>query len=205
MKTHLSRADALWSEGAARAKKGEIACRAGCFGCCIGLFEISFAEALLVNEGLEGLPPDERREVERRARRIVTETAGDFPGDPAAGVLDVERSESDDARYFDLVADRACPMLELPSGRCRIYAERPVTCRTYGLAWRKAGAIAHPACRLNFVDAGSESKRVTAIDLDLLTAGDQEMAEFAFAAGLPAGASTTIAHAVVGEAFRSAR
>lgn len=195
-------ADRLWAEATATVVPGELACRGGCFGCCVGLFEITLPEALLVREGFSLLPPGEQEDSYRRAARIVERTAKDFPGEAATGVLDPERTEEADDRYFEVVSESACPMLELPSGRCRIYAHRPITCRTFGLAWKRSAEVVNPACPLNFPEGGEERQQETAIDLDLLTAADQVLAEAALAAGLPAGLESTIPHAVVGSVFR---
>jgi Fe-S-cluster containining protein len=201
LKTFFSRADEQWNEGAAKSRPGEVSCRSGCFGCCVGLFEISVSEALLALDGVARLAPDERRQILERSRRIVSGSASAFPGDPEMGVLDPERTEAADDAYFDGVADKACPMLELPSGRCRIYEERPITCRTYGLAWKRDGEVIHPACELNFTESAPDRQRETGIDLDTLEEADQLLAEIAYEAGLPAGAETTLAHAIVGSAF----
>lgn len=201
LKVGFRRADALWTERAAKTAPGEMACRGGCFGCCVGLFEISLAEALVVRAGLERLPEEARRVVRARAERIVERTRADFPGDPGPGLLDPERTEEADDRYFATVADSACPMLELPSGSCRIYEERPITCRTFGLPWTRSRTLVHPACPLNFVGSSAARQREVGIDLDLITEGDQELAELALSAGLPSGAETTVAHAITGSVF----
>ncbi len=86
-------ASAAWDRAAARTVPGEIACRAGCFGCCVGLFDISLPEAALVRAGVARLAVGDREDVVRRARRIVEESAAAFPGDARAGLLDPDRSE----------------------------------------------------------------------------------------------------------------
>lgn len=201
LKTAFGVADETWNGAARRAVEGEVACRAGCFGCCVGLFEISLPEAVLVRAGVCRLSPADREDVVRRSRRIADETSSCFPGDAAAGLLDPERSEEADDAYFAVVADRACPMLELPSGRCRIYEERPVTCRTYGFAWAKDGAVIHPPCGLNLLGASAERQLETAIDLDLLDAAEDVDEVHSARLGIEPGRETTIAHAVVGRAF----
>jgi len=201
LKRAFRRADDAWSRSAGLTAGGELACRAGCFGCCVGLFEISLPEAALVRAGVARLPAADREDVGRRARRIAEETAAAFPGDSAGGLLDPERSEEADDRYFEVVADRACPMLELPSGRCRIYEERPVTCRTYGFAWAKAGVVIHPPCGLNLPGASGVRELETSIDIDSVDeAGDVDR-ELAAALRVAPGRETTVAHAVVGGAF----
>lgn len=201
LKTAFGTADRAWAGSAGLTAEGELACRAGCFGCCVGLFEISLPEAALVRAGVDRLSPVDREEVVRRSRRIAEETASAYPGDAVAGLLDPDRSEEADDAYFEVVADRACPMLELPSGRCRIYEERPVTCRTYGFAWAKDGAVIHPPCGLNLPGASAERQLETAIDLDGLDAAEDVDRVLSARLGIEPGRETTIAHAVVGRAF----
>ena len=201
LKTSFRRSDAAWDRAASRAKDGELACRAGCFGCCVGLFEISLPEAVLVRAGVARLAPEERVDVLRRAALIAAESAQAFPGDAALGILDPDRTEEADDAYFEVVADRACPMLELPSGRCRIYEERPITCRTYGFAWTKGGAVIHPPCGLNLPGAPVSRQLATGIDVAALDEAQEADEELAAGLGLPAGSETTVAHAVAGSAF----
>lgn len=201
LKTAFAVADGAWSAAAGRTAPGELACRAGCFGCCVGLFEISLPEAALVRAGVGSLTPAVREDVVRRARRIAEESAHAFPGDAAAGILDPDRSEEADDAYFEVIADRACPMLDLPSGSCRIYEYRPVTCRTYGFAWSKDGAIIHPPCGLNLPGAPVARQLETSIDVGRLDEAGDVAVELAAALDLEPGDETTIAHAVVGTAF----
>lgn len=203
LKTAFAVADAAWNGAASRTTAGEVACRAGCFGCCVGLFEISLPEAALVRAGVSRLSPEVRQDVVRRARRISDETAASFPGDAVSGLLDPERSEEADDAYFEVVADRACPMLELPSGRCRIYEERPVTCRTYGFAWAKDGEVIHPPCGLNLPGADPERQLETAVDIGLLDEAEDVDRELSERLRIEPGRETTIVHAVVGRAFEA--
>lgn len=194
-------ASASWDRSATGTVPGEIACRVGCFGCCVGLFDISLPEATLVRAGVARLAVGDRADVIRRARRIVEESAAAFPGDARTGLLDPERSEEADDEYFAVVADRACPMLELPSGRCRIYEERPITCRTYGFAWSKDGTVFHPPCGLNLPGASRDRLLETSVDIDLIDQAEDVAAELAAGLGIEAGSETTIPHAVLGTAF----
>lgn len=194
-------ASASWDRAAARTVPGEIACRAGCFGCCIGLFDISVSEAALVRAGVDRLADGDREDVLRRARQIVEESASAFPGDARTGLLEPGRSEDADDEYFAVVADRACPMLELPSGRCRIYEERPITCRTYGFAWSRDGAVFHPPCGLNLPGASGTRQLETSVDIDLLDQAEDVARELAAELGIEPGSETTIPHAVLGTAF----
>jgi Fe-S-cluster containining protein len=194
-------ADAAWARSAAGTIPGELACRAGCFGCCVGLFDISVPEAALVRAGVARLSVQDREDVVRRSQGIVTESAAAFPGDAAAGLLYQGRSEEADDHYFALVADRACPMLELPTGRCRIYEERPITCRTYGFAWARDAAVFHPPCGLNLPGAPEERQLATSVDIGLLDQAEDVDRELATTLGIGPGRETTIPHAVVGAAF----
>jgi Fe-S-cluster containining protein len=194
-------ADAEWKKAAARTRPGDLLCREGCFGCCIGSFEISLSEALVIRDAVSELPEPRRTRVRERAARIVARGAASFPGDLATGVLDPGRSEEQDAAYFDTLEHVACPLLELPSGLCAVYGSRPVTCRTYGLAWRAESEVVHPACPLNLGDTAPAHVLETAVDVAPLLAGDQARAELAQAHGFPSGAATTVAHALTGTAF----
>jgi Fe-S-cluster containining protein len=201
LKSAFAVADRAWDGAARGARPGEVACRAGCFGCCVGLFEISLPEAALVRAGLARLPAEELEDVRRRARRIVEESASAFPGDARTGLLDPDRTEEADDLYFEVVADRACPMLELPSGRCRIYEERPVTCRTFGFAWARDGAVIHPPCGLNLPGASVERQLETSVDVGLLDEAEDVDRVLAAGLGTTPGRETTVAHAVAGAAF----
>ena len=197
----LRGADRLWAEKEAQLASGELACRPGCFGCCVGLFAISLPEALLLRSAVAGLPDSTRSRIHTRAERAVARSAAAFPGDPSAGVLDPDRTEAADTAFFETVRATACPVLELPSGRCLAYSARPTTCRTYGLALAQDSGIVLPACELNLASATPERVLQTAIDARRLMRVDHEVARTAADAGLPAGAETTIAHALTGTAF----
>jgi len=197
----LVRASELFSERAGALRPGELSCRKGCFGCCVGLFALPVPEALAVRDAWRSLPEAEKAEIARRAERAVAQSGSLFPGDAEAGLLDPGRDDAAEDRYFESVADVVCPLLELPSGRCRVYDARPVTCRTYGLPVKAGGALSEPACPLNFVGAPPGRSVEAAIDARNLLALDQTIAEEATAAGLPGGAETTLAHVLAGRTF----
>jgi len=197
----LEDADALWAAQKDRLRPGELACRAGCFGCCVGLFAISLPEALALRRAAFALPEHVREGVHARAARAVARSAQVFPGDPGLGILDPERVEGAEDAFFEAVRATACPVLDLPSGRCLVYAARPTTCRTYGLALASGAELVLPACELNLPAAPPARSLETAIDAARLAAVDQALADLAAADGLPAGAETTVAHALTGAAF----
>jgi Fe-S-cluster containining protein len=90
---------------------------------------------------------------EDRARRAVELLCPDFPGDARTGALADDGAALD--AFFERHASFACPALDPRSGRCELYAHRPVACRTYGPPLRYAGAPAEP-CRLCFQGAPRE-------------------------------------------------
>ncbi|HQR66290.1 MAG TPA: YkgJ family cysteine cluster protein [Thermoanaerobaculia bacterium] len=201
----LSRAWARVDDAVAGRRSGlspaEFSCRAGCFGCCLGLFAVPLPEALAARAAWRRLSGPAREETLARARRAAARSAPLFPGDPHAGLLDPERTDAADERYFESVSSVACPFLDLPAGACRVYPARPVTCRTFGLALRDGAALAEPACPLNFAGAALSRSLEAAIDASGLLAVDQAVAEAAAADGLPAGAETTLAHVLAGTLF----
>lgn len=82
-------------------------CRAGCDACCrrLGaLLTISEVEFDALWSALQRLPPSVQREVATR----------------------VAASEPDAQGHY------VCPLLDTEAGRCRVYAARPIACRTYG-------------------------------------------------------------------------
>jgi Fe-S-cluster containining protein len=68
--------------------------------------------------------------LDHRAQSWIDEHGAAFPGDVSTGLLD----ESDEAaeRFEQFANDAACPALDPASGRCDVYAFRPMTCRIFG-------------------------------------------------------------------------
>src|SRR5437773_11932750 len=79
---------------------------------------------------LDAADPARAERVRARSSAYVTAIAPDYPGDLAAGAL---REEENLPSGMDHVA---CPALDPDSGLCRLYAARPITCRTFGAATR---------------------------------------------------------------------
>jgi Fe-S-cluster containining protein len=79
---------------------------------------------------LEKNDPARAARVRHRAAESLARLAGDFPGDPATGIL---RDDDDaEARFADFADDEPCPALDPTTGLCDLYAFRPMTCRTFG-------------------------------------------------------------------------
>jgi Fe-S-cluster containining protein len=117
-----ARCDASFAQ-VAQAHPQAVACGAGCDDCCHALFDLAPVEALAIRAAFAGLGRRERREALRRAERAVRDY------DQALGRALARQGEE---RLAELSAARvACPLLA--EGRCLLYAERPATCRLYGI------------------------------------------------------------------------
>ena len=139
-----------------------LACRIGCTQCCYGAFAINALDAARLRAGMSALrsaQPALAAAIERRARAWLAEHGSDFPGDGEAGLLGT--SDADRAHFEEFANDDACPALDPATGRCDLYAWRPMTCRVFGPPIRMAG---QDAVELAEVDAaeGGESGKVSA-------------------------------------------
>lgn len=82
-------------------------CGLGCDGCCRRLAEIPLltkAEWDLLWEGLTALPQEQLREISQDIVALAEQSSRPI----------------------------VCPLLDQSAGACRVYAHRPVACRTYG-------------------------------------------------------------------------
>jgi Fe-S-cluster containining protein len=146
--------DASLAEAARRAGHW-LACRMGCTQCCHGAFAINALDAGRLRAGMEALRasnPDLAGEVERRARAWIDEHRADFPGDGETGILGA--SSADQERFEDFDNDAPCPVLDPATGRCDLYAWRPMTCRVFGPPVRVGEGDALGCCELCFAGAG---------------------------------------------------
>ena len=137
-----------------------LVCRQGCTQCCYGAFAINSLDALRLSAGMEILratEPGLAGEIERRTLSWIVENQAEFPGDAVTGLLG--DSDADKARFEDFANEAACPALDPATGRCDVYAWRPMTCRIFGPPVRiDAGpengeALGH--CELCFVGASA--------------------------------------------------
>ncbi|MDR3798579.1 MAG: YkgJ family cysteine cluster protein [Terracidiphilus sp.] len=154
---------------AARRAGAFLACRIGCTQCCHGAFAINALDAARLRAGMTELRatnPALAAEIERRSRTWLAEYGPNFPGDRDSGVLG--SSAEDQARFEDFVDDAACPALDAATGRCDVYAWRPMTCRVFGPPVRAAGedgaeGLGH--CELCFI--GAAPAQVAACEMPL--------------------------------------
>jgi Fe-S-cluster containining protein len=139
-------------------RRADMACRAGCDGCCQVWLSVSTVEADAIRGALAALAPEARaRVMERGVREHRREAEGE--------------------------SSPRCAMLE-SDGRCAVYDQRPLVCRTQGHALRypqgfipegavrtrmPAGDVTH--CPLNFTRAAPNGEDVLDAErVDLLLA-----------------------------------
>ena len=140
---------------AARRAGDHLVCAPGCSDCCHGPFPITPLDVRRLREGLRQLEetdPPRAAALRCRAGAAVETLADGFPGDPDSGRVRNDLDELD--RFFERHRALACPALDR-SGRCELYAHRPVGCRDYGPPLLYDGEPA-PPCPLCFNDATSD-------------------------------------------------
>lgn len=141
-----------------------LACRPGCCQCCIGAFPISQSDALRLREGLrelERMDPERAARVSERARNADVSL---FPGDLSTGVL-ADDPESQE-RFEDFANDDPCPALDRQTGRCDLYAWRPLTCRTFGPALR-INSDSVDVCELCYDGATDEEILACQVEIEI--------------------------------------
>ena len=92
---------------AIRSTQPDWLCGLGCDSCCRRLADIpqlTAAEWALLRDGLAALPPQQLQDIGRGIDQLAVRTQRPI----------------------------VCPILEASAGACRVYAQRPVACRTYG-------------------------------------------------------------------------
>ena len=149
--------DAAMAEAVARSGSW-LACRVGCFQCCLGPFPITQLDAVRLRDGLRRLDENDPVRADRlrqRAREAVERIQRAYPNDPVRSALDQEGAFEDDP----------CPALDPATGACDLYAARPITCRTFGPAVR-AGADSLAVCELCYQGASDEEIVACEVEVD---------------------------------------
>ncbi|MDR3771738.1 MAG: YkgJ family cysteine cluster protein [Terracidiphilus sp.] len=142
--------DAALAQAAQRAGPW-LACRIGCTQCCHGAFAINALDALRLQEAMIALraaDPSLAAELHRRARAWIEEHGSEFPGDLTTGQLG--ETEADRDRFEQFANEAPCPALDPATGRCDVYAARPMTCRVFGPPVRMGEGDALGHCELCF-------------------------------------------------------
>ena len=153
--------DAAMAE-AQRRSGSWLACRLGCFQCCIGPFPITPLDAIRLRTGLADLEkhdPARARRVLIRAQDSVARLRREFPDDPVAQVLTTD----------DAADEEPCPALDPDTGGCDLYAARPITCRTFGPAVRfpsESDTHAIGVCELCYTGATTDQIVACEVEVD---------------------------------------
>jgi Fe-S-cluster containining protein len=104
---------------AIRDERADWLCGKGCDSCCRRLADVPQLTATewdLLREGLAGLAPERLREIRRNTAALAGQRSPPI----------------------------TCPLLDLATGACPVYTQRPVACRTYGFyVQRDLGLYCH--------------------------------------------------------------
>jgi len=174
-----------------------LAWRPGCAECCAGPFPITQLDALRLRLGLRELAasdPARAERLEARARDSARRLSADFPGDLERGIL--SSSEADSESFFARHETLACPALDPASGRCELYAFRPVSCRTFGPPVR-IEVVPLPPCRLCFTQASGPQIESSRVEVDCVRLEEPPLERLAAKTGLTG--ETLIAFALAGD------
>jgi Fe-S-cluster containining protein len=183
--------DAAFAETAQRAGD-HLLCRKGCTQCCHGAFVVNPLDALRLRVGMDtlrGTEPALAAEIEHRARTWVAEHQAEFPGDPQSGLLG--DSKLDRERFEDFANEAACPALDPGTGRCDVYAWRPMTCRVFGPPVRMGDGEALGHCELCFT--GVDWAEVASCEMTVPYDLEAELLE-----EIPLKSETVVAFALLG-------
>jgi Fe-S-cluster containining protein len=164
--------------GAARRAGEWLVCRVGCTQCCYGAFAINALDAARLRSGMQILrvaKPALAAEIESRARSWIAAHGAAFPGDLETGRLG--QTEAEQERFEAFANEAACPALDEATGRCGVYAWRPMTCRVFGPPVRMdagaddGAALGH--CELCF--HGASEAEVAACEMPVPHELEQEL------------------------------
>jgi Fe-S-cluster containining protein len=190
--------DAALADAARRAGPW-LVCREGCTPCCHGAFAINALDVDRLRAGMSAIRSTDAAlatTLEDRARAWIAEHGPAFPGDSATGLLST--SEADQQAFEDFANDAACPALDPDSGRCDIYAWRPMTCRVFGPAVRMGEGGAIGCCELCF--HGATEAEIAACEMPVPHELEEQLL-----AELNSTADTVVAYALLTSAPGSAR
>ena len=160
-----------------------LACRIGCTQCCHGTFAINALDAARLRAGMDEIRaafPALAAEIEQRARDWVAAHGADFPGDRKTGALGSSVEEQE--RFAEFANEAACPALDPATGRCDVYAWRPMTCRVFGPPVRSVnddGVEGLGHCELCF--AGAAPEEIAACEMPVPHALEAELIQEASA------------------------
>ena len=126
----LDKAD-RWFDRSRASLLGALPCRRGCCRCCVGVFAITMLDADALEAGLAGMPEETRLDIQQRAMEQATAMEQVYPRLTRSRYVS-EWNDSELDELADRFSNLQCPALA-PDGSCRVYAFRPLTCRTMGI------------------------------------------------------------------------
>ena len=194
--------DAALADAARRAGPW-LVCREGCTPCCHGAFAINALDVERLREGMSTLhfsDPTLAATLEHRAQAWITEHGPSFPGDSNTGVLGT--SDADQEAFEDFANDAPCPALDPVTGRCDVYAWRPMTCRVFGPPVRMGEGDAIGCCELCF--HGATEAEIATCEMPIPHELESELVAELEPAG-EAGYATVVAYALLGAVPSPAR
>ena len=186
--------DAALADAARRAGSW-LVCREGCTPCCHGAFAINALDEERLRAGMETLRatnPGLAEAVEERAREWLREHGPAFPGDRESGRLG--NSEADQQAFEEFANDAPCPALDPETGRCDVYAWRPMTCRVFGPPVRMGEGDALGCCELCF--HGATEGEIAACEMPVPHELEEELLG-EVGSGADAMAQTVVAYALL--------
>lgn len=153
------------TDEAVRRSGAHLVCRAGCAECCHGPFPISALDAKRLAHGLEQLAvsdPAAARDIAATAAR----QAAQFRTELGRNTLgrEIEEEEALEA-LIERQSELPCPVLDPATLTCRLYAFRPIACRTFGPPI-EIGGEPLPPCRLCFVGANEAEIERCRVEVD---------------------------------------
>jgi len=144
----LAEYETSWRDGISRTGR-RLNCRQGCIPCCMGPFEVTPLDAVRLAVGLLEMGsthPDRAALLGRRAMRLACEMAAAMEHRLPTGTLPSDQGEREG--LLGEFSSTPCPAVSRRSGRCLLYAFRPLSCRSYGLPVMCGGETL-PPCSLN--------------------------------------------------------
>jgi Fe-S-cluster containining protein len=175
-----------------------LACRPGCYQCCIGVFPIPHEDAARLRAGLTALEhtdPEKAARIHTRVQQSLTRLDPWFPGDLTTGILFEDYEAA--ILFEEFANDEPCPVLDPSTGTCDLYASRPILCRTFGPPMRTPGDDGETnlaTCELCYIHATNEE--IAACELDPTIPALEAASNEAFNAAHHLHGETLIAYAL---------
>ncbi|MFN7964872.1 MAG: YkgJ family cysteine cluster protein [Acidobacteriota bacterium] len=193
----IGEADRWFAEALAVHRSDGVHCDRGCSLCCLGLFDVSAADSLLIAEGYRHADQARRKELRDSARACLDalgRIAPDWQDPWSVDALGEDRFDE----ICEAVSSAPCAALA-QDGSCRIYDHRPLICRLHGLPMydpaesRDCGG----ACELNFSPEDLDAKPALHFDHSDFVRRETELIDAIEAQTDRASRGTTIVAAVI--------